>query len=304
MTIAIRTRGVVFTALLAAASQSSSGQHLRRTDANAQDDLASRGFASDMLCAAANSDPLPGLEGSPEPFAHFAASATASAGSHSTAHAQLRAHLASGCRSDGSMRIAAGSEGAVGTGALAVLHQPALGGALHLFLEAGLARDSAAADRLDLPRGAELGLGYTTFNLLELVPFFRSPEGHPRLDIRARLSGGALYEYAGDARRLHGKSIVPEYSVTTGLVVHERINVALLYTARVIPGFIAPASATSNSGRTLWEHSLVLDHAVLSGVESRLSAYAPFVGVRYSRRELGALDKRHELAAHAGFHFN
>jgi hypothetical protein len=119
------------------------------------------------------------------------------------------------------------------------------------------------------------------------------------------VSASGLYEYSGDARRLHGKSIVPEYDVTTALVVHEVINSSLLFTSRVIPGWLAPASDRSSGGRVYWEQTYVLDHAVLrQGGTSWLSRHEPFVGARYTWRRLGSLDKRIELALHAGVHLD
>lgn len=302
-----------------------SAQQLRRTDVVAEDDLASTGLASDSLCTGKGSaspggfDPLEDLSGARKRPIHLAAAATGSverlarSGERTRwrggGHAQLRGHYATQCRFDLTARAIAGSGGGGGD-AVAVVHWPgALGGALHAFAEVGLASDSTAADRLDVPRGAELGAAYTTFNLLELVPVFRSPTGRPRLDVRARLSAGALMEYAGDARRVHGKSIVPEYGLTTGLVVHEKVNLGLLYTARAIPGYIAPALRTRGpadprTSGTLWEQSVVLEHAILGTGESWLARHEPFVGARYGWRRLGGFDKRHELALHGGIHID
>ena len=315
----LRRRAALALVLLAAA-RASDAQQLRRTDVFAQDDLASTGLASDSLCIRSGNDTtggftaLPDLAGArPKPI-HFAAAATAIA---ERVHqedadpfwrgggiAQLRAHGATQCHFDASVRVAAGS-GGVGADAVAVVHWPGvLGGALHAFAEAAATNDSTSSDRLDVPRGASLGAAYTTFNLLELVPVFRSPEGRPRLDLRARLSASALYEYAGDARRLHGKSIVPEYDATAALVVHEVINSSFLYTSRVVPGWLAPGPDRSSGNRVFWEQTVVLDHAVLGRGTSWLSRHEPFIGARYTWRRLGSLDKRIELALHAGVHLD
>jgi hypothetical protein len=306
--------------VLSTVPRTSGAQHIRRTDAVVQDDLASTGFASDSLCIGSGSaspggfDVLPELSGaSPKPV-HFAVAATGLAERLKPGRdpaqrrggglAQLRAHGATACRFDGTVRALVGA-GGVSADALAVFHAPgALGGAVHAFLEAGMANDSTSSDRLDVPRGLEAGLAYTTLNLLELVPVFRSPSGQPRLDLRARLSAGALLEYAGDARRVHGKSIVPEYSATTALVVHEVVNLGLLYTARVVPGYLAPTARSSTGDRALWEQTVVLEHAFLTNGTSRLSTLEPFVGARYSWRRLGRADQRHELALHVGVHLD
>jgi hypothetical protein len=319
----VRIPLVAILALVVLWPRVASGQHLRRTDANAQDDLASHGLASDSLCVSKGSstpggfDPLPELPGAPKHVVHLAAAAIGStkrlqptsdpARWRAGAIAQLHAHAATACHFDATGRVVVGSAGSVGADALAIVHWPgALGGAVHGFFEVAASRDSSAADFLDVPRGVELGVGYTTFNLLELVPFFRSPapERRARIDLRARLSAGALYEYAGDARRVHGKSIVPEYSVTTGLVVHEVVNSSLLYTARAIPGYIAPTLGSSTMDRTMWEQSVVIDHAVLSNTSSGLGRLEPFFGGRYTWRRLGAADERHELALHVGIHID
>jgi len=318
----LRRRAALALVLLAAA-RASDAQQLRRTDVFAQDDLASTGLASDSLCIGKGSqtpggfDPLPELSGARKRPIHFAAAAIALA---ERVHleeekddpfwrgggiAQFRAHGATQCHFDGTVRALGGS-GGIGADALAVVHWPGvLGGALHAFAEAAATNDSTSSDRLDVPRGAALGAAYTTFNLLELVPVFRSPEGRPRLDLRARLSANALYEYAGDARRLHGKSIVPEYGATAALVVHEVINSGLLYSTRIVPGWISPASGLSSGSRVFWEQTVVLDHAVLrQGGTSWLSRHEPFIGARYTWRRLGSLDKRIELALHAGVHLD
>ena len=317
----LRCCALVLVVALFMAPRASYAQQLRRTDVFSQDDLASTGLASDSLCIGKGSetsggfDPLPDLTGASKHPIHFAAAATALAERverrkeeslwRGGGFAQLRAHGATQCHFDGSLRLAAGS-GGVGADALAVVHWPGvLGGALHAFAEAAATNDSTSSDRLDVARGAELGADYTTFNLLELLPVFRSPEGRPRLDLRARLSASGLYEYSGDARRLHGKSIVPEYSVTSALVVHELVNASVLYTVRAIPGWLAPASDRSSGGRVFWEQTVVLDHAVLGrGGSSWLSRHEPFVGARYSWRRLGSLDVRHEIALHAGVHLD
>lgn len=96
-------------ALLALTSRTSDAQHLRRTDTNAQDDLASRGLAADQLCAAKRT----GIA------------------------AQLHAHLATECRLDASRHAVGASEGAVGAEAMVVAHWPALAGALHLVADGG-----------------------------------------------------------------------------------------------------------------------------------------------------------------------
>ena len=304
--------------VLLTAPRASHAQHLRRSDVVGQDDLGSRGLASDSICVGAGStvpgvfDPGPTTMHAPASRIHLAAAGIASAERlrrreesaswRGGALGELRAHLARGCHFDGYVR-ATGGAGGVGADAVAVAHLPgALGGALHAFVEVAAAGDSTASDRTDVPRGAALGVAYTTFNLLRLIPVFRSPEGRPRLDIRARLSASALHEYAGDARRLHGKSVVPEYSATTMLVVHEVINSSILYTARAIPGWIAPAANRSSASRTLWEQDVVLDHAIIARGTSWLSRHEPFVGARYSWRQLGSRDERHELALHAGVH--
>lgn len=321
----MRHRAVALILALLTASRAGHAQQLRRTDVFAQDDLASTGLASDSLCIGKGKgsatpggfDPLPTLSGARERPIHFAAAAI---GLAERVHleekkddpywrgggiAQLRAHGATQCHFDGSVRVGAGS-GGVGADALAVVHWPGvLGGALHAFAEAAATNDSVSSDRLDIPRGVGLGVAYTTFNLLELVPVFRSPEGRPRLDLRARLSASGLYEYAGDARRLHGKSIVPEYDATAALVVHELINSSLLYTSRIVPGWLAPSVSLSAGDRVFWEQTWVLDHAVLrQGGTSWLARHEPFIGARYTWRRLGSLDKRIELALHAGVHLD
>lgn len=313
----------VVTIAAACIPATSAAQHLRRTDVIAQDDLGSHGLASDSLCGAAASsttpgayDPPPVLSGASSRWLHVAGSAMALVEGHQTsamprrtrgaALGQLRAHVATRCRFDGALRVLAGPGNAAGADVVTVMHwTAALGGALHAFLELSAARNSDAADRLAVPRGAELGAAYTTFNLLELVPVFHAPgpEHRARLDLRARLSAAALLEYAGDARRLHGKSILPEYSATTALVVHEKFNVALLYTVRVIPAYLAPHATRPGNGLTLWEQTVVLDHEVLlSNTGSAWARLEPFVGIQYSRRELRELDLHDELALHAGLH--
>ena len=139
---------------------------------------------------------------------------------------------------------------------------------------------------------------------MELVPFFRTSDSHaPRIDLRARLSAGALLEYAGDARRVHGKSIVPEYGASIPLVVHEKVNSGLIYTVRAIPGYVARERAAAGVGRTLWEQSVVLDHGIISPIESSfIRHHQPFVGARYTWRRLLRDDERYEFAVHAGIH--
>jgi hypothetical protein len=53
-----------------------------------------------------------------------------------------------------------------------------------------------------------------------------------------------------------------------------------------------------------WEQNFVLDHAVLGRGTSWLSRHEPFIGARYTWRRLGSLDKRIELALHAGVHLD
>jgi hypothetical protein len=82
------------------------------------------------------------------------------------------------------------------------------------------------------------------------------------------------------------------------------VNLGLLYTVRVIPGYLAPAAGSSAADRTLWEQTVVLEHALLSQSTSRLATLDPFVGARYSWRRLGRADQRRELALHVGVHLD
>lgn len=317
----MRRFAVALAVALVAAARPSHAQQLRRTDVVTQDDLASTGFASDSLCigkaspAPGDFDPLPDLSGAHTQPIHFAGAVSGLAERvhqegddpfwRGRGFAQLRAHGATQCHFDGSVRAIAGT-GGVGVDAVAVVHFPGvLGGALHPFAELAATNDSASADELDVPRGLGFGLAYTTFNLMKVVPVFRAPNGSPRLDLRARLSASGLWEYSGDARQLHGKSVVPEYDVTAALVVHEKINSGLLYTTRVIPGWLAPSDTRSSGGRVYWEQTVVLDHAVLgTNRKSWLSRHEPFFGARYTWRRLGSLDKRIEVALHFGVHID
>jgi hypothetical protein len=271
-------------------------QHIRRTDDITQAALIESGLAAETRCAPTTT--LPALPGArkPPPY-HLAHSitgvldgqrdGTASRIWRGWGLAQLRVHgRDTGCHFDWRARVVAGTRARVGVDALARgTLTGVLGGALHLFGEAGAASDGEAVEELGTARHTELGVAYTTFNLL--APFYSLLA----LDLRARVSVGSAFGY-GETAREQDRPAVADFSTSVVLKVEEYLHGGVLYTVRLVPDYVKDTH--------LAEHTVTVMHGIRSGVPDGLRMRSPYLTARYSRRRVGDLRGNHEVALSAG----
>jgi hypothetical protein len=274
------------------------GQHIRRTDGTTQAAVIESGLSAETTCPAETA-----LSGQKQRRYSLAGSLAAVLDGRRDDDAdrvwsgwgltQLRAHGShTGCRLDWRIRALGSTRTRIGADGVVVGSLPGvLGGAVHLFGEAGAASDSRAEVELDAPRHTEIGVAYTSFNLYRtLLPWFYKCLG---LDVRLRLSAGASQAY-GETERIRAKASVPDLSAIFVGKVEEKGHGGVLFSARLVPDYVPDVK--------LWEHTTVLMYGFRSDAvpPSWLMARSPYVTVRYTGRHLGHLQHDREIALSAG----